>query len=886
MWSKKYWRVNFKLAVRHYQSKPQTIVFSGVSLVVITMFSFFLLNYHEFKSNSQVSTFTKWQTLQKTQFANSRTPASGQKFNCSSPADDLNQIKIEIKNLENKYQTGSVLEGKVFGINLSKLPSIAAQMLADNKSLIGDQQKAYDFSFCKSVQCIFNSIYKDDSKLVGNYIYYWYLKTGSMISTTNYIPNQSSHKSGTYNNRPHNLEHYLFTVNELKSFYLLAKSLPRKLTYLPLLKSFHKIPNGVKIENNNSTTLALPNGQILLTQQSLSTTDNNFFINITSEIARYADRQEGLKRGVSSISTNDSWLDQSLWFKESYFNYNNHKFTYKWNSRLPSNQFLNKKSMSSPTEQLSRLIANYRFNPEFFKARTPSDIANNVKTSFFHGKTYDGKGLYYSYLNQTLNEWSKQEMNIWANCIESHLQDEDLNKSSRNLASTLDHPLYSCVERKIPGFIDYTVNNIQKDNFEGCQFFTDHTKYGHITEKYFTSVNKFLNEKILQRKIEIQKHGTEVLIGQKIKNEFVSTIDPKTIYINCFNDQETKKCYNKKIVKTLESIMDDHKEVSEYYSSIIREDILNLFPFDEVKFKSNESVKMFLAPYNARLTQAATKLWDSCKVKGMDHNERIKLPMTFSGGRYYINAKLINCINSKVNDEIYELAQMSAFHKNEEGKIEFKLNSNEQTFALSFLKGNLLQTLNNILDKEYLSEKIMFNDHLQRSKIKALTEFSNKDEFIKDIFSKYQVTNMCLGEVKKYYPKNYFYHAKSEVDKKFGRKICSAFTDLPKVKSKISAQISSQWIKNKEIAEDFLKENYSSLVNDCINDYPKVQGYGAAKNDQLRNTCIRLSYNQALSEAINDWKDHKHHKYFSNRQQELHSFLDSKRNQYISTALQ
>jgi hypothetical protein len=441
------------------------------------------------------------------------------------------------------------------------------------------------------------------------------------------------------------------------------------------------------------------------------------------------------------------------------------------------------------------------------------------------------------------------------------------------------------VENKIPGFIDHTVKKIQKDSFEGCKFFGDLEKYGHVSERYFTALNKFLIEKVLQRKIEIQKHGEEVLIGQQIKQKFIESVDPKSIYIKCYGDINTRYCYENKMSKLLGHIITTSTSMSDYYKDIVREDILNLYPYDEIKLKSREAVKMFLAPYTTRLTQAATKLWDTCKVQGMDHDVKIDLPMTFSGGRYYINAKLINCINDKIDKEIYDLAQLTAFHKNSDGRVEFKLNREEKDFALSFLKGNLLQTLNNILDKEYQSEKVMFNDYFRRAKVGALNEFSSRDDFIKGIYAASQVENMCLKEIKKFYPENYFYHTKQDVDKRFGRSICSIYIKMPNVSEKINKEITSQWQVHRDEIVKYLEKNYTNLVEDCRSDYPEIEGYGKAKNAQLRNTCIQLSYTQAISESLKDWRGHKHYKYFYNKQEALQRYLDSKRRTFVSEAL-
>ena len=882
MWSKKYWRVNSKIAWKKFQ-KHQHHLMGVVAIFAIAFASHGL--YKKLNDQSHLSTFTEWKVYQQNQ--TDRSPASVNTMQCNLNYVGLAQVKAEILALEKKYDTGTVLEGELYGLNFKNLKSIGSQLVADNKHLIGDATVEYNFDSCTDVPCIINKIYQDETQMSGNFIYYWYLKTGTMISSTNIIPHQESSKAGFYSGRKHNYEEFLFTKEELQNFYFLAKSLPEKLTFIPIMKSLHKVPRAVRIEGaKTACSVALPNGQILLEQRCLPQDRKSFFVNVTREIAKYVDRQEGLKKNLSSISSSKNWVDQSVWFKESYFNSYNKKFQYKWKSDLGQENFVDKRAMISPVEQVSSLIAYYRFDPVKFTNNTPSDIAQWIQSEIFHNKSFDPSGLYSQYINQAIDSWSYQEVGIWKECIDEHIDMEHITSTHRDIASSLEHPLFKCVESKVPAFINYVKRNISKENFEGCQFFTDSNQYGHVSKKFDDSIQRHLVEKVLQRKTEIRKHGNEVLIGQQIKQTFIESVDPHAVYIDCFSYPNKARCYKEEMTTKLSSIISSHSDISEYYQGIVKEDILGLFPFDNIKKDTNEMTKMFLAPYTAKLHQAANKMWDSCKLEGIDHSEPLKLPMTFSGGRHFVNAKLINCINSSVKDELFKLAELKAFHKIGNDYVEFKLKDQEQIFALSFLEGRLLQTLNNILDREYSSERVRLEDYFNTTKTNALANFTKDKKYFTDIFSFDQVSNMCNDDIKKLYPENYFYHSKSEVDNKYGRTICSTFTQLPDVKQRLSVQVRDQWLKNRKVAKGYLEENFQEYVDDCNDEYSsdrKSRRY--SKDRRLRKICIEESYGQALSDSIEMWRDHEHYDFFAQKENELLNYFYGQKSQIVRKSL-
>ncbi|MAZ49960.1 MAG: hypothetical protein CME65_15465 [Halobacteriovoraceae bacterium] len=901
MFNKRRIHISLKLWQRRLQRSQKLNLYLG-GAVVLVLLSSVLIYQNIVSSRKTLSTFTQWQYYQtKYDLEGSNSYRSIASANqCAFNDVNYQLIQSEISELEKYYQTGSTLEGKFYGLDLSKLPSIGAQLLADYKDLIGDQvsTSGYDFSQCSDVPCVLNKLYQDQSGLSGLITYYWYLKTGSMISMSNYLPEQENSHPGTYDKKQFSYQDYLFDRQELKKFYFLAKSLPEKLTFIPLMKSIHKVPVNARIEQaSNQCAFSLPKGQILLHNDCTKGESKNFFISLTREIAKYVDRQEGFSLGGSSVSHSKYWLDVSQWRKRSLFNPYSKKTESKWISNLTNNDYVDEKSRLSPIEQFASIVAYYRFDPQTLINRTPNELVKWVKKEIYHDKVYDPSGLYAQYMHDFSNKWSLQEVGIWKKCMDEHITPEKtMQEHQRELANTIDHPLYQCVEKQIPGFISYGISEIKQNFYEGCQFFSEinNIQYGHQLSRFHNNIEKYIAEKVLQRKIELKRHGPEVLIGYEVKQKFIETVDPKAVYIGCFDHQAPKHCFDQKMKSKLNQIVLLHPSMSNYYKKTLELDILQLFPFDKVESRTNEVAKQFLAPYSARLNQAATKMWDSCKSEGRDSNVKLDFPLAFSGGRYFVNPKLVNCINRELDSSIYKMAELKAFHRVNDEVIEFKLESKEQSFALSFLQGKLLQTLNNILEKDYLSEKIRLTQHFKEASLKALGQFSDDhDTFFANVFSFKQVRNICLQKITNFYPENYFYHPKEQLDIKFGTPLCDKFVNLPFVKSKLNSEVSRQWQLNREFVEDKLVESYQTQVDNCYDDNPVIKADSRRpssvaslnrRNKDRRDSCLEISYLDSIDSALSDWRGHKNYDYFAHRESELYSYLKQMERKYVGAA--
>lgn len=886
--SSKYFRVIFKLYLRSLKRTPHTAAVTAMALITLSLTSFISYDAYINHGRFSQSTFSKWNNFQKK--LTGRNIAGAQTAQCEYNNVNLVNLKQEIKMIESQFETGHFIEGNWYGVNLRSIPSIQAQFLADFGDYIGDKNQSQNYTNCNDVVCILSTLYNGDEE-AGYLAYYWYLKTGSMISMSNKIPGQKSDLPGTYSDRKHLTKDYLFTKDELRNFFVLAKSLPEKFLHNPLLKSIHKVPNNSKLENyaKGECTISTSNGHILINQDCLGHNNDlqKFLLTISTQMAKYIDLYEGRKNSYASISSSTDWLDKSLWVKDEFFDINRSKYQNKWLSHLQGNQFVSKKAKTHPALQLAELMSHYRFKPGVFRNNTPADLQRYIKTSFFNGQNFDGNGLYKQYIKTAVNEWSKNEVNLWSDCFDKYLNEDEMGDSPRDLASQVDNPLFTCVEKKVPTFITNVVAKIKNENFEGCQFFSDTEKFGHLSNQFHSVLDKYLQEKVLKRKIEFQNHGMEVLLGQEIKQEFITSVDPSSIFINCYGNDHKEDCYNAKMTSEVTKLLNqNHRELSEYYKKIIKGDVLQLFPYNVTARNTNKIAKKYITPFYSKINFAAKYLWDSCKEdESFSTTQKINLPMKFTGGIHFVNAKLLNCINAKIEDELYEIVSLGAFHEQDEEMVEFKLNTNEKGFALSFMEGKLVQILNNILEEEVSFEKKKLAQHFSKANGKIATNLTQDKDFFDDVYSYIQVKDKCLERVTDYYPESYYYKSTAQIDSGYGRKICSTIIATPEIKKSLTTKVEVRWNENKALAEEFLDEYFEDFVDDCNDDYPVTRGRGSMRNSRMRKICIEESYELALNDGMEEWKEDDNYEYFANKEQQIVNHLFGLKKSKVQNAI-
>lgn len=880
---KKYFHILKENYIKGLKKKPHFVGFTFITLFSLLVGVFSGVDSFKNSHTTNKSTFKEWENFKEDQ---GRSVASAfQK--CNEFGVDVNTIKYEISLLEKELYVTNVVEGSWKGVNLSKLNAIQAQFITDHDEQLGDRNFSYNFKGCSDVPCILNKIYQDPTQESGLISYYWYLKTGSVLGMTNNLPGQSSKKAGIYNNSEHKYYSYLFNKEELYNFYSLAKKLPQRFLHNPLLKSVHKVPDNSKIEgvlSQNDCAHSFSSGQILITAKCMASYNgyDSFFQNVPHQMAHFIDFNTGKSRGLSSYSNSEEWMENSGWRLDEYWSGNRYKFN--WRSALSNKNFFGKLGKSSPQEQFTDYLSHYRFDPEISNTTIPKDIRKNIGNQFFNGQRFSKRGMYKQYLKLAVSKWMISETEIWGDCFERHLTNEMMEKDARGIASLeIENPLNKCVENKIPGFLNNLASDI-KQQAEGCHFY-NWQEYEFQKRKFTKTLDRYLSEKIVQKKLELQSKGVQVLAAQKIKNKFIKEFDPTAIYIRCNSSEDSKKCYNAHLEVNIHKNFKKYDYLSMDYRSMIMSDVLSMYSYERISEQAQDMIKKFIMPYYSIANFKSKELWSNCKAKGSDDSESLDDNLKFSAGLQYVDAKLLNCLNDNIEQSVYSILSESVSKEIGGETREFKLNKIEAQFVYSNIENRLIQSLTQLMYKDAKMEQSKFDNFFTSGKDKILAAVLKQDDFMTNVFSVTHLENKCLNSIAEYYPETVHYHTPSEMDKKYGRKICSTFLSNDKVRNKLDDQFASKWKENKSSLEVSFHKSYKNKIENCDDSFPQELGKNYVKNSRLRKICIEESYNESIHETVSEWKSSEDYEQFRSKERELISTLEQDKSKRIQKAI-
>lgn len=880
--TKKYFKVNCKLAWRTFKKSPSTYAIAIMSLIVISGLVTAL--YHTFKYSNILhqSTFTRWESQQKKFIG--RTMASKAET-CLTEFNPLHLL-TEIKKLEADHETGHLIKGTWHGINLEKLPAIQAQLLTEFGHLIGDQKKAIDYTACSDVVCIFNKVYRDQDPTIGYLVYYWYLKTGSMISLSNLLPHQKSNYPGQYNGQHYELSQYLFNKEELQNFFILAKSLPETFLNIPLVKSFHRVPENAPLDpslNINSCSHALANGAIMLKGDCL--VEDKFFISATHEIARFLDLHIGDLKSHKSISSLKEWSDFSLWLREDYWQPNKKVYNYKWFSHFPKGQEVSDLAKQSPSSQLAEMLAHYRFDHQEFEIKTPAEIVSYLARTFFNNESYDSKGLLGQYLNSSIKHWDKTENEVWKKCFNHHFGPKNKFefKNLRDVASTIQNPLYSCVEREAEDFIDIAIEELKVNEVKACDFFNNQN-LSFYANQYIQNLGKYIEEKIVQRKIELKEFGDQVIHAQVVKELFKDSFDPKTVYIQCFNDKDPKRCYEVALHNLAKSAVAGNKKIQGHYAKLLIEELAYMHKYEDVVKQTNYILKRFLNPFNYKIEQTAGLLLEECKEKATNKDEMIRLPMIYTGGKHFVKSSLLNCVNRKFPEMLNQIVDAGAFQIINDEKVTYNLGYQERKLALDFLRQRFKNSIASLVDEQVRQENNYIVTHFENNQKVAIEKLKTVKSLFEDVYTMDHVQEKCIETIAEYYPDKFFYSSEKMIHDKHGRKICSIFVEDPHVNRLVNNSINKNWQDNIKLVEQLFKEEFQDEIEDCKDEFPLQGDRSYVRNSRMLRICIEDSYSIALAYALKEWRSEESYKYFANRENELVSHYKNNRSKILEEA--
>ncbi len=825
------------------------------------------------------STFSSWNKLK----SGKREIASSSEFSCKEDRFSIQAIKRQINIIQSKLVKTHKMTGEWKGIKLQNLYPTEALYLSEYGKEVGQFNRQYNFSTCGDLPCIINKVYGDKSEKAGYISYYWFLKTGTILSSSNVIPNQKTERSGFYQKTEVAYNDYLFTQEQLKKFYVMALSLPEKFLHNPLLRSIHKVPNNYPIEGlaaKRSCMTSLPTGQIILTDRCMEKIKgkNGFFTNLTQQMASFIDQTVGKDIAKTSISNSHLWKDFSGWFSSEGFNTSNGDYYLKWNR--DQSEGVSQTGMN-PSQQFTKLASLYRYDPTTFSNTVSSGVKDFFASEVFSNQMYDPEGLYLNFTKESIQTWSHKESEVWTYCFSKN---KDYVSELRGLATLSgDSRLFNCANEKATEFVSEQILSLKKNHYEGCNFFNK-VSYDQYSKKFLQTLKNFIDERILIMKLDLAKFKEQVVMANKAKMSLLSNLDPTNIYLTCYKKDNAQKCFSNHIRTSLSNKL-NATGVSIPYKNQLLSDISKLFSFYDIKDRAESLAKNFSIPYYSKLSSSANGLWNSCKNESTSRTDQLNNDLTFTGQHQYISAALLNCVNKNLNSLVHNIVTTPIQMKSGKEAITFNLNDKERVFVQKILKARMTQTMNNILKSDVKFEKKSLDKFFKKNNELIMSDVLKKKDFLKEVYSIVHVEKKCLALLTRYYPKKYYYHTTSELDKAYGRSICKNFLNDSEVQRKVKREIANKWQHHKEMKLDEFKEMFVSNVDDCNDAYPISQGKRNLRNSRMRRRCIEDSYEQVYGFVIDDWKESHFYNYFYDKESDLKRYLSRQRSDLVGRSI-
>jgi len=558
---------------------------------------------------------------------------------CFGAEINVEKLLKEIENLENSREVGS--RSLLAGMDLSKFPPSQASFLQKNISYV--HTEGLDLSECNDLKCVYGKIYNSDG-IEGYLIYYFYLKMGYIISAERNIPQINFPPALSLNS-------FLFTRDELYSFYLLTKLLNPHFEKLSTLKSFHRMPNNYLFPNQSQKACGLAGGRldggwVILTKDCLgrelpSLLNGGFFSTTTHEIVHRLDYLILPKN--EEYSESDEWLDFSGWYVAENINPQTRKVERSWAKKSDANQllkydkFVRDYAETQPGEDFAESVAYYRVKPDLLKKVGPRKY-EWISKKLYGSKQYLSEHLGDNYVESMRIRVLDQVPSIVDKCV-ANADTFSPHMIDQNEFPGYDPSLVACIGGGLSVYLDDAINVLKDDEAEFCSVMKK--SEDNLKSRALKGLTEFI-KKDLDSNIHMAQQ-------MKIFGEFLAklkdNLDPREVFMACLSDQAPAACFDKEIVAAFEAIAMDYQgqissQVKSYEEIFLKEN-----NFADTKSKMISLFQQIFSRVDLKFNEEASKRWESCKSNLPISAEGELILWPYDGGTHYIKKDLLNCLN-------------------------------------------------------------------------------------------------------------------------------------------------------------------------------------------------------------------------------------------------
>ena len=778
---------------------------------------------------------------------------------CLKDVFTVDQLKLEIKELEKKYSSGTQLKGKWKHLNLESLPIAQANFLKTYGDRIGDlnNPNAFDYSSCSDVPCLFNKIYGREDHVAGYVHYLWYLKMGNLLAATNTVfESKSQTRPGIYNGKNFSVSSYLYQDDELYGFWRLLMMMKAPHTSLRDLKEIHRVPQGesfdfvVEKRKAGVTTLgetcglAYSNGYIILQDLCLGLygdwESGDFYDSVLHELSHQVDYHEGRKLRKTYRSDQQDYLDVSYFYLKEYRNEKN-ELIRQWEHK-EGIKLVTGYAGTSPAENFAETIAHFRVNGGHTKKAISADHWQFISENYFDNKSFDSGKLIQEWLVAKTSLLTQKSFQAVGSCANN-----DQNYSSNYFKKTdfmlpLLPSMLSCLGAKALDISLDLRSQIKVTDPDGCKTLTD----AETRNSWEPQLKLQLVQLMTNYLKELQTDKTYFAKIQTFIDEIPNRDMANEAYLSCGDINAEDQCYDENVLK-----LANEKLAPLNLPAGHAQDLADLYlaghPISETKQHLASYYKSFVASHKSQIDLEATTFWNHCNELPLsDDASPSGKNFTLSDG--YMASSIYNCLNSGFAEEVKLIVSQLTVG---EAKIE---HPKEEYLISQEVIAEFKKSLASLFVKARDQEIVLIKNYIEKDKGSLRKQLVSDFSWVKDVLSNSGVIKDCqkLALSKITFPLRFGLKGES-----FGAFAESACKDVP-----MSVEY-SQWLEqSKTVFQDKSLVSLETRILDlatekaktCVVQFPVDSNLNRIKFKKEREACLISDWGQIESDALKEFE--------------------------------
>lgn len=654
---------------------------------------------------------------------------------CMRDLFTVEELKKEVQTLETAMDTNRI-QGKWKHLDLSALPTSAADFLLKHGDKIGDPKEPLAYETCGDVPCLYNLAYGTPEGIAGYVHYLWFLRTGVYLAADNFIPNQVVPVGGQYNGKFFPLNSYLYDQDELYGWWRLSKMIKSPFSTLTYLKEIQRIPRGEKMEGANHVAcgLAHSDGWINLADQCLiiypRSDSGYFFTSIIHEMTHELDFELGKRHNDEFYRSHwEDFLNLSGFELNEYRNPAG-QLVRQWYIK-PEARIVTSYGKQSPQEAYAELLAYYRMEADESRNKV-SEESWNFAGKFYQGKSFENEMVADSWAKDASSRLTKDILKAFVGC-----QDELCRMQAMNLLGRDE------------------VRRIRSEEPDGCKVLND-PYIGQSMPERLSSAFSTAGESMTS--------AADPAIRENILQNFDVIMSPGAAYESFFACHTSgNECYVEKVTNRKSSELESYGESAKLLIGAY----LSTYPFEKVTIEVTSFYQSLLASRERIMKLKSDELWNSCKK--IPHSDA--LPP--SGSDFiltdgYMISSFYNCLNrdftSGLESSLDAIKLQEFTPKNPE----------ERAFILSLMKPRYTEMFNDLL-RNGRARELKYRDAFTQQQGQWMYNAmrSNRWWMPRGRPTRAEIETACRNKAVDLIGGEHFFHLKKELYKELLDKTCT-----------------------------------------------------------------------------------------------------------------